>query len=230
MRYIKTYESFNVNETLDMFTLPVDPIKGSLDVYKQIAEFIKTTMKDLAKYLGDKLELFIEKITDFVEKIVEEIGGNAQKVIDNIKRSLGSATDGTSLADLSYEKVKSVIESKYKSQIDSLVKSNEGYYWEPSASAKKEIHREQEAGEGNLVTPLPKDSGPVQGVLAILQNIFGINIYACGVPLALVLSLIFGAMGMTAVVSMLASFVISFIALVVIILARKLVYKLEHGE
>lgn len=236
MRYIKTYESFNVNETMDMFTMPVDPIKGSLDVYKEIGNFIKSKLTDLVKYLGDKVEFFIDKLSSLVEMIIDEIGTGFQKVADNIERSFGSATDGTSIAELSFSKVKSIIEDKFKPQIDRMTKytplkrSDEGYYWEPSASAKKEIHKEQESGEGNLVTSLPKDSGPVQGVLAILQNIFGVNIYACGVPLALVLSLIFGSMGMTAVVSMLASFVVSFIALVVIVVSRKLVYKIEHGD
>lgn len=229
MKYIKTYESFNVNETLDMFTLPVDPITGAAGVYKEIANFIKTKMTDLVKYLGDKLNLFIEKLSSLCDSIVDEIGSGANKVLENIKKGFGYATDGTSLASLNYDKVREIIESKFKVQIESGVKSNEGYYWEPSSDVKKEIHREQESGEGNAVTSLPKDSGIVQTILAVLQNIFGVNLYACGVPLALLISILFGAMGMTAVVAMLASFAISAIALLVIIVARKLVYNLEHG-
>ena len=48
-------------------------------------------------------------------------------------------------------------------------------------------------------------------------------------PLALLISVLFGSMGLTAVVAMLASFAISAIALLVIAVARKLVYNVEHG-
>jgi hypothetical protein len=51
--------------------------------------------------------------------------------------------------------------------------------------------------------PLPKDSGIVQTFLAILQNILGFNLYACGVPGAYLLTLLFGSMGFTGVIAML---------------------------
>ena len=223
MRYIKTYESFNVNETMDMMFMPVDPIAGAADVYKEIGNYIKTKLTDLVKFLGDKFDLFMEKLTSLADSIIDTIGDGAKKVLENIEQMFGS------VGSLSYEDVKKMIELKFKGKIEMAVKSNEGYYWEPSTAAKKEIHREQEAGEGNATTSLPKDSGPVQTVLAILQNIFAVNLYSCGVPLAFLLSILFGAMGMTAVVAMLASFAISAIALLVIIVARKLVYNIEHG-
>ena len=223
MRYIKTYESFKVTETMDMMFMPVDPIAGSADVYKEIGNYIKTKLTDLVKFLGDKFDLFMEKLTSLADSIIDTIGDGAKKVLENIEKMFGS------VGSLSYEDVKKMIELKFKGKIEMAVKSNEGYYWEPSPAAKKEIHREQESGQGNATTSLPKDSGPVQTVLAILQNIFAVNLYSCGVPLAFLLSILFGAMGMTAVVAMLASFAISAIALLVIIVARKLVYNIEHG-
>ena len=223
MRYIKTYESFKVTETMDMMFMPVDPIAGAADVYKEIGNYIKTKLTDLVKFLGDKFDLFMEKLTSLADSIIDTIGDGAKKVLENIEKMFGS------VGSLSYEDVKKMIELKFKGKIEMAVKSNEGYYWEPSPAAKKEIHREQESGQGNATTSLPKDSGPVQTVLAILQNIFAVNLYSCGVPLAFLLSILFGAMGMTAVVAMLASFAISAIALLVIIVARKLVYNIEHG-
>ena len=38
MRYIKTYESFKINETGDMFFMPVDPIPGAADVWSDILQ------------------------------------------------------------------------------------------------------------------------------------------------------------------------------------------------
>jgi hypothetical protein len=224
MRYIKTYESFNVNETMDMMFMPVDPIAGAADVYKEIGNYIKTKLTDLVKFLGDKFDLFMEKLTSLADSIIDTIGDGAKKVLENIEQMFGP------VGSLSYEDVKKMIELKFKGKIEMAVKSNEGYYWEPSPAAKKEIHREQESGQGNATTSLPKDSGPVQTVLAILQNIFGFNLYACGVPVGYALYLIFGNVAMGAFVFALGSFVISFIALTVIMTARKLVYNLEHGK
>jgi hypothetical protein len=224
MRYLKTFESFNINETMDMMFMPVDPIAGAADVYKEIGDYIKNKMTELVKFLGDKFDLFIEKLTSLADSIVGAIGDGAEKVLENIEKMFGP------VGSLSYEDVKKMIELKFKGQIETAVKSNEGYYWEPSPEAKKNIHREQESGQGNATTSLPKDSGPVQAVLAILQNIFGLNLYACGLPIGYVLYLIFGNVAMGAFVFAIGSFVVTAIALAVIITARKLVYNLEHGK
>ena len=46
MKYIKTYESFNINETMDMVTMPVDPIKGISDVIGDIKEATLSKFKE----------------------------------------------------------------------------------------------------------------------------------------------------------------------------------------
>ena len=224
MRYLKTFESFNINETMDMMFMPVDPIAGAADVYKEIGDYIKNKMTELVKFLGDKFDLFIEKLTSLADSIVGTIGNGAEKVLENIEKMFGP------VGSLSYEDVKKMIELKFKGQIETAVKSNEGYYWEPSPEAKKNIHREQESGQGNATTSLPKDSGPVQAVLAILQNIFAFNLYACGLPLALLLGVLMTKVALGAFVFMIASFIITGIALAVIMVSRKLVYNLEHGK
>jgi hypothetical protein len=73
MRYLKTFESFNINETMDMMFMPVDPIAGAADVYKEIGDYIKNKMTELVKFLGDKFDLFIEKLTSLADSIVGAI-------------------------------------------------------------------------------------------------------------------------------------------------------------
>jgi hypothetical protein len=227
MRYIKTYESFKTNETMDMMFMPVDPIAGAADVYKEIGNYIKTKMGDLVRYLGDKYNEFIEKfeeICDMIAKAIDTAGDKAQAGLEKLFGTFNLTT-------MSHDEVKKVILDKYRNQLEEAVesqKANEGYYWEPSETAKKEIHREQETGQGGAVTSLPKDSGIVQTFLSILQNILGINLYSCGVPMAYLISLVFGSLGMTAVVSMIISLLGGILAIFVIAAARRLVYKLEH--
>lgn len=75
MKYIKTYESFNVNETLDMMTMPVDPIAGAADVYT-----------DVAKYLGNKFNQAVTKVEEAAESVVEKIGSKANEVLDSVEK------------------------------------------------------------------------------------------------------------------------------------------------
>ena len=58
MKYISTYESFSVNETMDMFTLPVDPIPGMKDVISDIGQWFTQT----GEFLWNKLTSFIDWI------------------------------------------------------------------------------------------------------------------------------------------------------------------------
>ena len=58
MKYISTYESFSLNETMDMFTLPVDPIPGMKDVISDIGQWFTQT----GEFLWNKLTSFIDWI------------------------------------------------------------------------------------------------------------------------------------------------------------------------
>ena len=217
MKYIKTYESFNVNENW---------LNDIGDWISDAANYIKTKMGDLVDYLGDKYNQFMDKIKEIGNIISEAVSNNIEKVKRSLEMTFGPHFDG-----MSYDQFKEVILDKYGSQLKTAVesqKANEGYYWEPSASAKKEIHMEQETGTGNTVGSLPKDSGIVQTFLAILQNILGFNLYACGVPGAYLLTLLFGAMGFTGVIAMLVSLLGGILAIFAVTAARKLVYYLEH--
>lgn len=78
MKYIKTYESFNVNETMDMMTMPVDPIAGAAEVYA-----------DVAKYLGGKFNYAVAKVEEAAESVVEKLGSKANEVLDSVERYFG---------------------------------------------------------------------------------------------------------------------------------------------
>lgn len=56
MRYVKKFESFQVNETMDMFTLPVDPIPGMKDV-----------MSDIGQWFSETGEFIWNKITGVID-------------------------------------------------------------------------------------------------------------------------------------------------------------------
>jgi hypothetical protein len=79
MKYIKTFESFNVNETLDMMTMPVDPIDASTETYegfykemkKKVGSFIDA-IKNEGKETKEAFNLVIKASKDEVELTKEE--------------------------------------------------------------------------------------------------------------------------------------------------------------
>lgn len=87
MKHLKTFESFITNETLDMMTMPVDPIAGAADVYG-----------DVKNYLKDKFNAFEEKVEEFVDGIVEEL--DADKVLSNIEKYFGKPAQDLSFKDI----------------------------------------------------------------------------------------------------------------------------------
>jgi hypothetical protein len=146
MRYIKTYEKFNLNETLDMFTMPVDPIKGMADVYGDIWN----SMKDYATKGVDFLEDVLDKIKDIFYELVDKLKIPFEKLIENIEKYFGSPAH-----DLTFRKIVEVL--MRKNPASTLVKE--------SRESEMEAHTDFET---------TKDIG--QKALSILQAIFGINV------------------------------------------------------
>ena len=79
MKYVKTFDSFKVNETLDMFTLPVDPVPGLEDVLSDISQWVSET----GEFIWSKLTSFIdwckkvlnkENLKEYFSKLFEAIG------------------------------------------------------------------------------------------------------------------------------------------------------------
>lgn len=100
MKHLKTFESFTTNETLDMMTMPVDPIKGAADVYG-----------DVKSYLKDKFNDFEEKVEEFVNSIMDNLEVN--KTIKNIEVYFGK-----SIEDITFNDIKLKLEKSNESFAD----------------------------------------------------------------------------------------------------------------
>jgi hypothetical protein len=68
MKHIKTFESFNINETMDMMTMPVDPIAGAADVYSDIADAIGNKIGEITNALKKAAAPEVAKIKAFMLK------------------------------------------------------------------------------------------------------------------------------------------------------------------
>jgi len=116
MKHIKTYESFSVNETMDMMTMPVDPIAGAADVYKDITDAIGNKISGITKSLKEAATADVIKIKDFLTKIygttvpalTEENAEKLYKVLglDSVKESL---QEGENLAIQLCGRIKQVL-------------------------------------------------------------------------------------------------------------------------
>ncbi len=78
MKYVKTFENFNLNETLDMFISPVNPIPGSEDVISDISQWVSET----GEFIWNKINEFIdwckkilnkENLKEYFSKLFEAI-------------------------------------------------------------------------------------------------------------------------------------------------------------
>lgn len=98
MKYVKTFESFKVSETLDMMTMPVDPIKGAADVYGDIWDSV-------AEYVEEGKEWFQSKIKKFVDVIIEKLG--IEEIIKRIESYFGMDA-----SELTIEKAFDILMSK----------------------------------------------------------------------------------------------------------------------
>ena len=93
MEYLNTYKDFSTNETLDMFTLPVDPIPGMKDVISDIGQWIS----DTGEFIWDKLTSFIDwiknklsKFKDYFAQLFEAIGEMSKIQLNRITNLLFS--------------------------------------------------------------------------------------------------------------------------------------------
>jgi len=98
MKYIKTFESFKLNETQDMMFMPVDPIKGAAEAYS-----------DIASALGGKFHEALDKVEEVAEAVVEEIGGKASEVLSSVERFFGIPAE-----ELTYDAIVAKLEKSLK--------------------------------------------------------------------------------------------------------------------
>ena len=105
-RHIKPFENWlaenSIDETMDMMTMPVDPIKGAAEVYS-----------DIAKAIGNKFKEATLKIDDAVESTVKELGSKTAQVLKSIEHYFGAPAD-----KLSYDMIVAKLEKANESFVD----------------------------------------------------------------------------------------------------------------
>lgn len=213
MKYIKTYESFNVNETLDMLTMPVDPIAGAADVYGDIWNYLKGKVSDIAKTLGNKWNEFVDKASEFISKIVERIN-YPKEVIKNIENIFAKPAQ-----DLTFEDIKKGL--KNMPEVQELSKSKDGV---PFANEEFDYHKK--SGMEYMSDPgIHKDDPLIQKILGIFQSIFKLNMFMCFVPFAAVFAFYFGFY-----TGIIPSIIVSYIGVVVFGVIRTLLYRASESE
>jgi len=80
MKYVKTFESFKLNESQDMMFMPVDPIKGSVDVLSDIWDTV-------GEYVEEGKEWFQGKLKKFVDLIIKSL--DMKEIIKKIEAYFG---------------------------------------------------------------------------------------------------------------------------------------------
>jgi hypothetical protein len=83
MKYIKTFESYSVNETQDMMFMPVDPIKGINDVladikeatFQKVKEKVEANFDTINRYAGS---LITDEQSESIASILEEVLGKSR--------------------------------------------------------------------------------------------------------------------------------------------------------
>lgn len=83
MKYIKTFESYSVNETQDMMFMPVDPIKGINDVLADIKEATFQKVKEKVEANFDTINryassLITDEQSESIASILEEVLGKSR--------------------------------------------------------------------------------------------------------------------------------------------------------
>lgn len=91
MKYIKTYESFELNEGQDMMFMPVDPIAKTMDVYTDAFNSAKEVLSDIKDDLVGGWDKFKEVLSKLVDFIFEKIG--MDKAIEAISKLFGFKTN-----------------------------------------------------------------------------------------------------------------------------------------
>lgn len=107
MRYIKTYESFSVNETMDMMFMPVDPIDTMGNVYSDFYKEIKSKVKSFfdaikkeGKETKEAFDLVVKASKDEIElteKQKNKIWTQLKDVFKTIGLTASSILPGGSL-------------------------------------------------------------------------------------------------------------------------------------
>lgn len=146
MRNLKTYETYSMNETMDMMFFPVDVIAGQKEVYA-----------DLMAGLKSKFSEFVDGGTQVIDETVKKSGGKASQALSNAQKFFGKPAES-----ISYDDVITAIEEMGVMEGESFTdKYDRADYGGDEESITSFGHKVKE--------------GPAQKALSILGSIFGVN-------------------------------------------------------
>lgn len=127
MKYIKAFESFNVNETMDMFMMPVDPIKGAAEVWSDILDSLWEGIQKFYKGAKEYFTEGLDKICDFAFKMF----ANIEDLIKKIELYFKSPVQ-----DLTYKQVFDILMKKNADLVKESRESEMEEYSEKNVSHK----------------------------------------------------------------------------------------------
>jgi hypothetical protein len=151
MRNIKTYESYSMNETMDMMFFPVDVIAGQKEVYA-----------DLMAGLKSKFAEFVDGGSQVIDETVKSLGPKSSEALRNSQKFFGKSPES-----ISYDDVISALEEEGLAEGESFVdKYDRADYGEDEESITSFGHNVK--------------GGLAQKALSVIGGIFGINLLSFG--------------------------------------------------
>ena len=90
MRNIKSYETYSLNETMDMMFFPVDVIAGQREVYDNLIAGMK-----------NKFSEFVDGGTQVIDETVKEARGKASQALSNAEKFFGKSAEKITYDDVS---------------------------------------------------------------------------------------------------------------------------------
>jgi len=197
MIYLKTFESFGVNETLgDMMMLPIDITgPGISKAYKEIYD-------DLKSAIGTKFSKFTEELEKATNAVIDEVPSN--QLLDNIKKFFGK--------DLN-----TISEDDIKTSLSKKLNESSSWWFSGEEYDKSDPYTTTKGEDEHTFTPIEEIKGGIlQKISSVLQTILGINLLSFGFFGTILASILGGALtfGM--------SFVLSIVGFIVIHIIRKL--------
>ena len=151
MRNIKSYETYSLNETMDMMFFPVDVIAGQKEVYDTLIAGMK-----------NKFSEFVDGGTQVIDETVKEARGKASQALSNAEKFFGKSAE-----KITYDDVIAAIEKGGIAEAES--------YMDRFDRADPYGGNDEVMGDMSTVK-----GGPAQKALAFLQNVFAANLLSFG--------------------------------------------------
>ena len=151
MRNIKSYETYSLNETMDMMFFPVDVIAGQKEVYDTLIAGMK-----------NKFSEFVDGGTQVIDETVKEARGKASQALSNAEKFFGKSAE-----KITYDDVIASIEKGGIAEAESYMDRFDRA--DPYGR-----------GDEKVLDMSTVEGGPAQKALAFLQNVFAANLLSFG--------------------------------------------------